>query len=111
MQGGKNIFTNCSALEEIYVGRIEGNLQVGSGTTYGHLIKVECLVGLIQNLVISTSAKTLTIGTTNMEKIAGLYCRITDDTTDTLTMELCEPTDEGAISLEDYWFAKGWTVV
>lgn len=103
-----HILRGCSALEEIYVGRITNNIQVGSGTTYGHLIKVECLVGLIQNLVISTTAKTLTIGTANMEKIAGLYCRITDDTTDTLTMELCEKTDEGAMTLEEYALEKGW---
>lgn len=111
MGGALQLIYNCTNIEEIYVGKITNNFQVGSGTTYGHLIKVGCLVGLIQNLVITTTTKTLTIGTANMEKIAGLYCKITDDTTDTLTMELCESTDEGAIPLEEYWTMKGWSVV
>ena len=111
ISGTGRLVENCSVLEEIYVGRITNNFQVGSGTTYGHLIKVECLVGLIQNLVVTTKNVTLTIGTANMEKIAGLYCRITDDTTDTLTMELCESTDEGAMPIADYWALKGWNVV
>jgi hypothetical protein len=111
ISGTGRLVNGCSVLEEIYVGKITNSFQVGSGTTYGHLIKVECLVGLIQNLVKSTTAKTLTIGTANVEKIEGLYCRITDDTTDTLTMELCEETDEGAMPLEEYWTMKGWSVV
>jgi hypothetical protein len=108
IKGASHVTKDCDVLEELYVGKIYENFQVGSGTSWGHLIKVECLVGLIQNLVTSTTAKTLTIGTANMEKIAGLYCRIIDDTTDTLTMELCEPTDEGAMTLEEYALEKRW---
>lgn len=111
MSGALQLLNNCTNIEEIYVGRITSNFQVGSGTTYGHLLKVECLVGLIQNLVVTTTTKTLTIGTANVQKLEGLYCRITDDTTDTLTMELCADTDEGAMPLEEYWTMKGWSVI
>ena len=57
-----------------------------------------------------TSSQTLTIGSANLEKIAGLYCRITDDTNEKKTMELCESTDEGAMTLVDYALEKGWNI-
>jgi hypothetical protein len=106
--GFKNVITECYKLTNLYIGNITENLQVASGTSWGHLLTVESLVGLIQELIPSTTLKTLTMGSVNLEKIANLYCRITDDTSEKLTMELCESTDEGAMTLEQYALLKNW---
>ena len=57
-----------------------------------------------------TSSQPLTIGSANLEKIAGLYCRITDDTHEKKPMELCESTDEGAMTLHNYASEKNWLI-
>jgi hypothetical protein len=101
-------FKGCASLEEVWIDNIPLSLTIGSGTTYGHLLKVECIIHAIKELLPSTTLQTLTMGSANLEKIAGLYCRITDDTSEKMTMELCESTDEGAMTLEQYALLKNW---
>lgn len=103
-----SLFNNCQALTNLTLYNIRRSLQIGSGTTWGHLLTVDSLVHTIQELCTVTSTQTLTMGSANLEKIAGLYCKITDDTVEKKTMELCESTDEGAMTLEEYAAAKGW---
>jgi hypothetical protein len=85
-------------------------MQIASGSTYGHLLTVDSLVGIIQELVNVNASKTLTIGAANLAKLNGLYCKVIDDTTEKITMELCESTDEGAITLKEYAALKRWTL-
>ena len=109
---------NCAALTSLGFKNIKCNLQVGSGTSYGHLLTVDSLVGLCYELRNTGSVKTLTIGSANLEKLASVYVRsieITDamraedDLIDEkLPFERCESTDENAMLISDYVLLKNW---
>ncbi len=105
-----SIFSGCYNLTNLYLYNIVRSIQIGSGTAWGHLLTVDSLVHTIKELYQTTASRTLTIGSANLEKIAGLYCRITDDTNKKKTMELCESTDEGAMTLSDYASEKNWLI-
>lgn len=103
-------FTDCSSLTNLYLYNIRVPITIGSGTSYGHLLTVDSLVHTVKELCKVTSSTTLTMGATNLAKIADLYCRVLDDTTEKIEMELCESTDEGAMTLEAYAALKNWTL-
>lgn len=98
----------CAALTNLTLYNIRKTLQIGSGTSWGHLLTVDSLVHTIKELCTVTTGQTLTMGSANLEKISGLYCKIIDDTDEKKPMELCESTDEGAITLSEYAAEKGW---
>ena len=102
-------FDGCAALTDLYLYNIRKAITIGSGTSYGHLLTVESLVHTIKELCKVTSSTTLSMGSANLAKIEGLYCRILDDTTEKIEMELCESTDEGAMTLAEYASEKNWT--
>ena len=104
------MFDSCTNLTDLYLYNIRKSIQIGSGTSYGHLLTVDSLVHTIKELCTVTTSQTLTMGSANLEKIANLYCKITDDTTEKKPMELCESTDEGAMTLTDYASEKGWVL-
>ena len=104
------MFSNCSSLTNLDLRNIRRNLQIGSARSWGHLLTVDSLVNTIKELVTQTSYNTLTMGTANHEKIANLYCKIIDDTDPKKTMELCERTEEGAMTLIDYAQLKKWNI-
>ena len=106
----ESMFRNCSSLTNLDLRNIGTNLQIGSGTSWGHLLTVDSLVNTIKELVTRTSYKTLTMGPANLEKIANLYCKIIDDTDPKKTMELCESTEEGAMTLQQYAQLKKWNI-
>lgn len=103
-------FNSCSKLTDLYLYNIRKSIQIGNGTSWGHLLTVDSLVHTIKELCTVTSTQTLTMGNANLEKIADLYCKIIDDTNEKKPMELCESTDEGAMTLIDYAAEKGWTI-
>ena len=104
------IVSSCPNLTVLNLFNIKTHLTIGSGTTYGHLLTVDSLVGIIRELIKVSSSKTLTMGAENLAKLDGLYCKVIDDTNAKLTMELCESTDEGAMTLEEYALLKKWTL-
>ena len=104
------MFNNCNSLTNLDLRNIKTSLQIGSGTSWGHLLTVDSLVNTIKELMTQTSYKTLTMGTANLEKIANLYCKIIDDIDPKKTMELCESTEEGAMTLTDYAQLKKWNI-
>lgn len=116
-----NMFGSCASLRECWIRNIGANLQVASGSTYGHLLSVESLMHLIQELRDTGSIKTLTIGNVNLEKLADIRVRlvpVTDEmrTNDDLIdekypFEVCEATDEGAMTFEEYAAGKNWQLV
>ena len=116
-----NIFRNCSNLKEIWIKNIPNTIQVASGDTYGHLLTVDSLVHLIQELIPpSLRQQTLTIGEINREKLTNVHIRLIeitdamraeDDLIDQkLPFEVCESTDEGAIPIIDYANSKNWNI-
>lgn len=108
----------CYSLTECWLRNIKTNLQVGSGTFYGHLLTVESLLHLIKECRDTGSMKTLTIGTANLEKLANTYVRTIDITDEMraeddlidekLPFEVCESTDEGAMLISEYVLLKNW---
>ena len=105
-----SMFSNCTKLTNLDLRNIKLNLQIGSATSWGHLLTVDSLVNTIKELVTQTSYRTLTMGTANRKKIVNLYCKIIDDTDPKKTMELCESTEEGAMTLIDYAQLKKWNI-
>ena len=107
-----NMFKGCAKLTEVWIKNIKVNLQVGSGTSWGHLLTVDSLVHLCQELVNVGSSRTLTVGSANLTKLASVYVKLTvpeaEDTTGKLPCEVCESTDEGAMLIEDYIALKHW---
>lgn len=104
-----NMFRFCSSLIELKLYNIRAALQIGSGSSWGHLLTVDSLVHIIKELCPMSSSTILTMGAVNLEKISGLYCKVTDNTTEKIDMELCESTDEGAMTLAQYASLKKWT--
>ena len=107
-----SMFYNCLNLTEVWIKNIKVNLQVGSGTSWGHLLTVDSLVHLCQELVNVGSSRTLTVGSANLEKLASVYVKLTvpeeEDTTGKLPCVVCESTDEGAMLIKDYVTLKQW---
>lgn len=114
------MFSNCKGLTEIWLRNIKTNLQVGSGSSWGHRLTQESLIHLISELRDTGSTKTLTIGNVNLEKLANVYVktipitdemRAEDDLIDEkLPFEVCESTDEGATLITTYVREKNWTI-
>ena len=104
----KYMFNECSALTNLTLHNIRITLTIGSGTSYGHLLTVDSLVHTIKELCKVSAMTTLTMGSANLAKIAELYCKVTDSTTEKIDMELCESTDEGAMTLSEYAQLKNW---
>ena len=114
-------FYLCEAVTDIQIRNIKASLQVGSGTSYGHLLTVDSLVHLIYELRKQSSSLTITVGTANLEKLANVYVKAIDITDemradDDLIDEkypfvVCESTDEGATLITTYASTiKNWTI-
>ena len=103
LQGVKNI-------ANLTLYNIRTSVQIGGGSNYSNVLTVDSLVHTIRELC-KTASATLTIGTTNLEKIANLYCKVLDEEDEKMPFELCESTDEGAMLLTDYAFIKGWEII
>lgn len=114
------MFNGCVALENCYLINIKVNLQVGSGSTWGHLLTLESLLHLIKELINVDEERTLTVGSANLAKLNGVYVRtiaITDEMRaedefidQKAPFEVCESTDEGAVLISDYALLKNWTI-
>lgn len=115
-----SMFSNCGSLTEIWVRNIKTTLQVGSGTSWGHLLTLESLLHLCKECRKTTSSLKLTVGTANLAKLEGVYVKLID-ITDEMRAEddlidekypfvQCASTDEGAMTIQDYMGTKSWTL-
>lgn len=115
-----SLFKNCAELTTLNLFNIRNSIQVGSGTSWGHKLTLDSLIGLIYELTDVGSSRTLTVGTANMEKLANVYVKLIDITDDMRTADpyidskypfvVCESTDEGAIPITDYVTSKRWSL-
>ena len=104
------VFYRCYKLEYLNLLNVKVNIQIGSGSEWGHLIQKDCLIQIISELIKpSSGSRTLTMGTANTAKLADTYVKLLeDDGTGKYPFELCESTDEGAMTITDYCLYKNW---
>ena len=117
------MFDNCYNLQSFTLKNIKRNLQIGSGTSWGHLLTLDTLINTIKELwdySSGTTTYTLTMGSANLEKIANTYVKLITPTEEQITAdpnitsklpcEVCESTDEGAMLIKDYALLKNWNI-
>ena len=115
-----SIVSSCQTLKECWFKNIRNDLQVGSGSTYGHLLTLDCLLYLIKEVIKKSTTIKLTVGTTNLAKLSGIYVKLIDITDEMRAedefidqkypFEVCESTDEGAMTLSTYYGLKNLTL-
>ena len=79
-------------------------------------IKLEApaLVTIISNCRVISSSHTLTMGSTLLNKLTDVYVKLTgEELYEGITCNpcvICESTDEGAMTVQEYATLKGWTL-
>ena len=117
------MFQSCYALTNVTLKNIKTTLTIGTGTSWGHLLTLDCLINTIKELwdySSGTKTYTLTIGSANIEKIANTYVKLITPTEEQIAQdpnivnkkhcEVCESTDEGAMTLTEYATSKRWAI-
>lgn len=114
------MFNYCSDLTNLSLLNIKINLQIGSGTSWGHLLTLDSLINICKECIKQSSKRTLTVGIANIEKLSTVTVKFTDPTivpseTAIPTGEkgdvvVCESTDEGAMYISEYMALKNWTL-
>ena len=115
------MFNGCTNLTNLTLKTIKKNIAIGSGTSYGQLLTLDSLINTIKELWDYSSGTTtykLTMGTTNLEKIADVYVKLIDVTDEMIADDpyiankkpcvVCESTDEGAMTITEYATSKMW---
>lgn len=113
-----NIFLYCSNLTNLTLSNLKANLQVGSGTSWGHLLTLDSLIGLCKECINVGSARTLTVGSANLNKIqnSGKYYKFVDSSVTEIAVdekgeiEECDSTVTGSFTITDYMAMKNWTL-
>lgn len=116
------MFSQNKALQNLNIINIKKTLQIGSGTTWGHLLTDESLINTAKELWDLTGAtgQKLTLSTPSLERFRAIYVKLITPTeeqlaadeylTNKMPCEVCESTDEGAMTLEAYANLKNWTI-
>lgn len=115
-----NVVSGTKNLTSARFKNLKVSTQIGSGTSYGHLIVVDDLIFMIYHLRDTGSSQTFTVGSANLEKLANVYVRTIDITDamraeddlidEKLPFEVCESTDEGAVLITQYVSYKNWAL-
>ena len=111
----RNMLMDCTILKNLSIKNIKVNLFVGYADSYGHLLTFGSLIDLCQECINVNDSRTLTMGTTNLEKLANTYVRLTgeaeeDDNNPKLPFETCTYVDEGSMTVSQYMALKNWTI-
>lgn len=119
------IFNSCQKLTNLIVKNIQTDLQIGSRTSYGHLLTNASLLNTAQELWDNTDnalggTRTLTMATASKTAIQSIYVKLVDVTDEMIAQDEyisnkkpcveCASTDEGAMTLEEYIIGKGWAI-
>ena len=120
------MFNFCSALENLTLKNVKINTQIGSGTSFGHLLTNASLLNTAQELwdntnnVVSSSTLRLTLSTPSKTAIKNIYVKLVDVTDEMIAEDEyiankkpcveCASTDEGAMTLEEYIISKNWSI-
>lgn len=77
----------CKLLTSVILKNIKCAVQVGSGTSYGHLLTIGSLIGLCYECRDTGSSKTLTVGSANLTKLANVYVKTIDITDEMVAVD------------------------
>lgn len=117
-----NPFQHCRKLANLTIKNIKKSLKIGESTSYGTLLTNESLINTVQELwdLTGSTSQTLTMSTTSKENIANIYVKLVDVTEEMLAQDeyagnkkpcvVCEPTDDGAMTLTEYAISKNWAI-
>lgn len=118
-----SMFLYCTNLTNLKLHNIKINTVIGSGTSYGTKLTKESLIFCIKELWSykdTTTTRTLTMSTPSKTLIADIYVKLITPTreqieadpyiNDKLPCEVCESTDEGAMTITAYANLKNWTI-
>lgn len=107
----------CANLKSLRMLNIKVSFNMTqSNNVNGQLLDVDSLVGLCKECVNMNESCYLTIGSTNMEKLANVYVKFVDASqTEIAVYEkgevvICESTDTGAMTINEYMTLKKWSV-
>lgn len=118
------MFYKCFRLTNLTLLNIKPSLTIDNNDSNSqHLLTLDSLINTIKELVNVGSARTLTMGTANLEKITNTYVRRTtegdiptcldDNSNIDLAKgpcEVCASDDLGAMTITAYANLKGWTL-
>lgn len=117
-----SMFKGCRELETITLKNIKVSLTMGSGTSYGAKLSNDTLINTIQQLwdLTGSTSQTLTLSPTSKNNIANIYVKLITPTEEQIAEDpyinnkkpcvVCEPTDEGAMTLTEYATSKNWSI-
>jgi hypothetical protein len=115
-------FGNCRALSNLIVKNIKVSLQIGSGTSWGHLLTDNSIINTFQELwdLTGKTAQTLTLSTPSNARTSEIYVKLVDITDEMRAQDeyidnkkpcvVCESTDEGSMTLKEYGISKNWNI-
>ena len=102
---------------------INKDIVIGYDTNIGLNLTYDSIIHTIKELIMTDSLKKMTIGTYNKVKIANTYVKLVDvaDISQEMIDEdeyilrkkpfiICESTDEGAMTLDEYVALKNWQI-
>ena len=107
-------YNGLPKLENLTIRNVKQSLTIGSAST-GTLLTVDSLINTIKELIDTGSSLKLTMGAANLAKIGNIYVKLTgeaeeDEANPKYPCEICESTDEGAMTIIAYANSKNWTI-
>ena len=115
-------FYGCKALTTFTLKNIKKDLTIGSGTSYGTLLDDPTIINTAMELwdLTGATARKLTVATAVSSKLDTIYVKLITPSEEQITAdpnitskkpcEVCESTDNGAMTLREYIVSKNWTI-
>ena len=105
-----NAFGYCRKLKSLLMYGMKVKFDISTSTQF----EASDLVTILSNCQVVNSSQTLTMGSTNLAKLEGVYVKPTGvELYEGITCNpcvICESTDEGAMLATDYFATKGWSL-
>ena len=114
--------SGTSRMENLTLKNIRKAITIGSGTSYGRYLTDASLVNTAQELwdLTGSTRQTLTASTQSKNRFNAIYVKLVD-ITDEMRLadpyidnkkpcEVCESTDDGAMTLREYIVSKNWSI-
>jgi surface protein len=117
-----SMFIGTTSLTDVTLKNIKKLLEIGNGTSYGFNLSNATLINIIQELwdLTGSTSQTLYMSTASKNNITNIYVKLIDVTDEMLAQDpyaankkpcvVCEPTDEGAMTITEYAISKNWAI-